>query len=942
MLVSGQAGIGKTSLIQVVLDSMREDVIVLTGSSYDLGVTPPYGPWIEMLRAYQPAAHPPHVPAITRSDGDLESMGSAQAVLDDVMVFLRDVSAARPIVLILEDAQWADHASVELLRYLARRLSTLQMLIVVTYRDDELAPGDPLHAFVPLLVRETRAVRIMLPPLGEADVRQLVGDRFLLSADDALRLTAWLVRLGGGNPFFIGELLQTVEHERVMQPDGDRWRLGNLESVQAPTLILQLIETRLGQVSSSTYELLQTASVIGVEVSLDLWSIVSGASDAALTEAFEQAQSARLIDEARGHASFVFRHALIREALYYSNVLPRRRTLHLQVAEALAQQALPDADELAHHFHHARDARAAEWFVQAGVRAARQFAWRTAVDRFRIALDWIEREGERPNEAAWLCYFIGMLSRRVSLNDSAQSLEQALVLAEAHGDAQLVGLATTGIGLLNCIRGSISQGLTRIETGIRVQHQYIAQARDEEEDLRPIRAILKSLLPNPDGRHGTLVNWLATAGYFENAISRGEELLPRIPPPPTLLRFDEYYGVHVGLGQAYTAMGMPSEAIEAFDHAYAHSSMESVPWMYFRSVLGCVFLYWLEHVEVRERYWALMSEASSRSSGYVSPHNRHSYRVERYLHGDWDEAEDAALSMLANQSISFGRIATRTVLAYIYWHRGDLDRAWGQLRLVHSEHDLDTFGNVWFAAAVRLYELEAQVLLSQGDVAAADTAIERHGAWLEWSKSVAWRADHQVLLAARAEATGNLGNAVEHAREAIRLAEQPRQPVALLHGHRLLARLAISRSRYSEAETHVREALVLARACDVPIELALTQVVEAQVAVASGSAVDARAQLHAAREICEPLRAYPTLHHITDIENRLAEQTGTTRTRGGLSERELDVLRLVAQGMSDAEVAERLFISRRTVSGHLQSIYNKLGLGSRTAAVAFAFENDLV
>lgn len=942
VLISGQAGIGKTSLTQAALDAVPDGVIVLKGSSYDLGVTPPYGPWIELLRAYEPGGNLPRFPAIARSRDGLESMGSTQAILDDVMQFLTDVSASRSLVLVLEDAHWADHASVELLRYLARLILPLRVLIIVTYREDELTVGDPLHLVLPLLVRETHATRIMLRPLGEEHVRKLVDDRFLLSEGDAVRLTEWLVRLGGGNPFFIGELLQTLEYEGTVHPDGERWRLGDLESVQAPALILQLIESRLDRVSAGTHELLQVASVIGLEVPIDLWAHVSQVTDDVLAEAITQAQAARLIDEARGRPSFVFRHALIREALYYSIVLPRRRTLHRQVAEALAQQSSPDADELAHHFHHARDARAAEWFVQAGVRAAHQFAWRTAADRFRLALDWVERDGGRQVAAGWLLYFIGMLSRRLSLNESTRALERALVLADECGDTQLTGLVTTGIGLMHCIQGRIAQGLEGIETGIRIQKQYVAQVPEQSTDEDRVRSLLRTILPDPDGRHGTLVNWLALTGHFENAIARGEALIPRIPPTHTQIRFDEYVAVFVGLGHAYLALGRPDDALEAFERAHFHSSIETLPWMYYRSVMSCVSLYWLDQEEVRERVWAMMSEAWSRASGYFSPNIRRGYRIEQYLLGEWDDAEDAALASLADGSPSVGRIATRTVLAYIYWHRGDLDRAREQLLLVRTEHNLDTFGEVWFAAAVRMYELEAQLSLSQGDLIAADAAIERHGAWLDWGNAVAWRADHQLLLAARAEAAGDLGTAIEHAREAVRLAEEPRQPLALLHGHRLLARVEISRSRYSDASSHLQAALDLARACEVPIELALTQIVEAQLAVASGSIEAAHAPVAAARKTCERLRARPALDQIADLESRLMGRAGSARARGGLSERELEVLRLVAQGLSDAEVAERLFISRRTVSGHLQSIYNKLGVTSRTAAAAFAFENQLV
>src|SRR5690606_34297599 len=124
-----------------------------------------------------------------------ESIGGGQALFEDVANFLAAVAARRPLVLVLEDTQWADHASVELLRYLARRLISIPALLIVTYRADELVLGDPLYLVLPQLVRETSTTRIMLRPLREYAIRELVDDRFNLPEDAALKLTDWLNRL---------------------------------------------------------------------------------------------------------------------------------------------------------------------------------------------------------------------------------------------------------------------------------------------------------------------------------------------------------------------------------------------------------------------------------------------------------------------------------------------------------------------------------------------------------------------------------------------------------------------------------------------------------------------------------------------------------------------------------------------------------------------------
>jgi DNA-binding CsgD family transcriptional regulator len=159
----------------------------------------------------------------------------------------------------------------------------------------------------------------------------------------------------------------------------------------------------------------------------------------------------------------------------------------------------------------------------------------------------------------------------------------------------------------------------------------------------------------------------------------------------------------------------------------------------------------------------------------------------------------------------------------------------------------------------------------------------------------------------------------------------------------MLGALDIAQERYAGAETHLQHALTLAKDCAAPFEVALTLLDLAELRLAQRRSDNAIALLDDVQTICERLGAKPTLERVDDLRQRMAQlPTKAFGYPAGLSQREVEVLRLVAEGLTDADVAERLFISRRTVTSHLTSIYNKIGIGSRAAASVWAKEHDLI
>ncbi len=180
-----------------------------------------------------------------------------------------------------------------------------------------------------------------------------------------------------------------------------------------------------------------------------------------------------------------------------------------------------------------------------------------------------------------------------------------------------------------------------------------------------------------------------------------------------------------------------------------------------------------------------------------------------------------------------------------------------------------------------------------------------------------------------------------YASEALELASQPRQPLALIQAERYLGHLALLTNELDAATQHLDRALALAQACAAPYEIAMVQLERVSLLRKRGLQAEAEIAAEEVRRGAERLGTRPLLARLDQAEAENAIATATGKVPGGLSPRELEVLQLVAQGMTDAEVGEQLFISPRTVGRHLRSVYNKLGVNSRTAASAFAFQHGL-
>jgi tetratricopeptide (TPR) repeat protein len=395
--VGGEAGIGKSRLCRELRHvAVARDVRVLEGRCAGEEDAVPYGPFMDALRFRLARGEGPAatrvlgpvaahlaalLPELTATPGPAPSPDAAEArPFDAIFSALQRLADLGPVLFILEDVHWADPTSRELLLYLARRLGELPMLLVATYRTDELHLRHPLRRTIALLTAERRARALVLPPLAEGDVARMIAA--IAGSAPGTHLVHEVARRTEGNPFFVEELIKGLAEAGRLVPGGGTLALtrGDL-----PATVSETVLARLAPLGERVFDVLCTAAVIGRHFDFDLLQQVTGLSEAELLPVVERLVAQHVLVEHRvGRDDRLgFRHALVQEVLYDHLLTRRRRVTHRAVATAL--EALPPAaqalavDALAFHWTAAGDAaRARRYTVRAGDHAARLHAWQDA------------------------------------------------------------------------------------------------------------------------------------------------------------------------------------------------------------------------------------------------------------------------------------------------------------------------------------------------------------------------------------------------------------------------------------------------------------------------------------------------------------------------------------------------------------------------------------
>jgi DNA-binding SARP family transcriptional activator/energy-coupling factor transporter ATP-binding protein EcfA2 len=474
VVVAGEAGIGKSrlaaELARLALDDGGE---VLVGHADEEAPTP-YQPFMEALGHHPrlleatgrlpegsrarlsrllPEAVPGHPPPPHEGDQELDRF----RLLEAVAALLAELAAAAPLLLVLEDLHWADHATLALLLHLARSPVRAPLLLLATCREQDRAAAPLLAHTLAELRRHRLAEPLALKPLDQAGVDGLVAG--YLRQRPPARFTASVGRATDGNPFLVEELLRHLQESGAVDPAGGRWpQAAAAGQLEVPEAVREVLAQRLARLPAATAELLGVAAVLGREFEFTLLGRITGWDDEPLLEGVEEALRAGILSErgASWEASYWFRHALIRQALYATLSLPRRQRLHLRAAEAIEAAGPPDATRVATVALHLRlagpladPAKAVELSLRASEAAEGVYAWDDAVSHLRAALELLDRGGGPPAERAGLAERLGDLIYRagVGLEEGIGHLRRALAGYLALGDEQAAARTRSRLGL---------------------------------------------------------------------------------------------------------------------------------------------------------------------------------------------------------------------------------------------------------------------------------------------------------------------------------------------------------------------------------------------------------------------------------------------------------------------------------------------------------------
>ncbi len=940
VLIGGEAGAGKTALAEdLCRDAALRGGLVLVGRCYDRAETPPFGPWLDLFTRYPTGADLPPPPAAFAGDG-IGDVANQAALFGTVRESLTAIAHVRPLALVLDDLHWADLASLNLLRFLARDIAALPLLLLVTYRADEVTRAHPLYALLPLLVREAGAGRVDVRPLDVDALWALVAARYHLSARDAARLVAYLRARAEGNAFYTMEVLRALEEEGALHEvwPGQEWALDDLDTVPLPMLLRQVIDGRLLRLGPEARPLLTLAAVIGAETPIDLWLALAGVDEPALLTLIERAMEARVLDESDDGKSVRFRHALIRDALYTGMPAARRVRLHLRVGEALLAGAEPDPDAVAYHLRQAGDARAARWLIRAGERAQRAAAWLIASDRFETAIDLLAARGNEARLRGWLMYHVARL--RQYAGGGADFARLIVLLNEAEGlareadDATLRAFIALLRGVTRCTRGELRHGVAEMVAGIAD-----LEALPPAERLPPaLWGEMLRLTTDEQMLRAWLITWLALVGRYAEANTH----VPLVLPASGMLAEYAYDGV----GILHATLGRPEEARAAFALMRAGARAGGTPFgealALLDDLIRVVAPYHADDPNERERVARLAEDAftHARTLQTEVPGVIARLPLLRFA-PQWDDLEGLAHAAYASGNGSAFMAAPE--LAYIAQARDDGALTAQLIARELPEGPATVPGGAWLHNGLVVQRLAAVQAIEAGDMALAQAWLEAHDRWLAWSGTVLGRAEGMLAWAAYHHARGDHAGALAQVRAALDEAAAPRQPLALLAGRRLLGELATEAGRHAEAEELLGVALALARAYTAPYEQALVLYALALLARATGQHAEVARCLDEAHALCAPLHATSLLTRLDALakRRRRARDRGPS-TPGGLTPRQVEILRLVAAERTDREIAALLRLSERTVSNHLTHIFDRTGAGNRAAAVAFAARHGLV
>ena len=968
-LVAGEAGVGKSRLVaEVTAHARRRDARVLVGQCLDLeegGL--PYAPVVDILRTLERdlsdaegAATLGPLRAVLGRDLPVEDPRDAdpgagrpgnllgQARLFELLLtVIERLVADRPLVLVLEDVHWADRSTLDLVSLVASNTRTLPVLVLATYRRDDVPRRHPLRSLAAELTRRG-AVAVQLDSLGPGEVAELLG--VLLAEPPTPEVVASVVERSDGNALFVEELAAALAED----PDAPM-----------PPQLRDAVIGRVEHMPDDAAAVLRACAVGGRQIEHDLLATVmedgydAGALDQALRSCVEH--SLLVADQRTG--SYRFRHALLHEAVL-DDILPGELVrLHAGYAGALAERRPGTGGEeawarLAHHWAAAGDFDAA---LGAAVRAGRAAEAAFAVPEAHRYLEWSVRLWDRAAdpEAAAGSDRGELLARAADAASRAGAIVRALTLVDEALAAPQVAADPVRAGLLHERRG-----------------WYLHRSGRPDEALAASELAVELVPPAPPSQARARVvqahsHALVRAARFAEARTRAEEAISLARAAGDVV--DEGQALHV-LGLVLAAEGRTDEAVATLYEA----GQIAVQVGDLAEVAGAYVHLWRTLVEARrgeelvDLLLAVVGEPSARrpptlmgSIGAGALHQLGRWDEADRLLGDDRDAQDASGLTAVARTLVSGCLAVDRGDHDVARDRLEVARTWchqsGDGRLNGLLHRGLAELAAWqgrYDDARREVDVGLELLAHTGDpelaarIAAVGVRVEADDA--DHARRAGGRAGRPGRSGrwARREAPDGPGARaaalVAHLEELAAAAEERKAPpssetrASLLTGQAEVGRVA---GRPDPGRW--RDAVGAWEAVGFPYCAAYAHFRWGEAALAGGDDATARRELRAAWDAAADLGARPLAGAVERLARRGRVDIGVAAvpapapaTAGGpeaaLTPRESEVLALVAEGRTNRQIGEALFISEKTASVHVSRLLAKLGAANRGEAAAAA------
>jgi tetratricopeptide (TPR) repeat protein len=965
-LIAGEAGIGKSRLVsELKALAVVQGFLVVQGVCFPTDLTYPYAPWLDLLRslvasnskaslsaAIETLARDifPLLPELVpdQTIPPLPRLGPEQEkhrLFAVLATFFLHLSTQSPVLLIIEDVHWSDDTSLDFLHYLTRRSASQPLLLLVTYRHEEMQPE--LSSWLAQLDRERLAHEVRLVPLARTEVDTMLSAIFeeRHTSFDMRRflhgeLLDALYTLTEGNPFFVEETLSSLLAAGDIFYVQGYWNRRAGSEVSIPRSVQDAVQRRTAQVSEEARHVLTLAAVAGRHFDFALLQQLTPYDEHQLLLLMKELVSAQLVVEESAD-QFAFRHALTRQAIYRQLLARERRMLHSTIAETIEQQppVTPELhlEDLAYHFYQARDwQKAVDYAQRAGEKALGLYAHRAAIDYFTWALEAADHLSLPPTPALYRAR--GQAYETLGEFDQAQhDYTRALDAARKMNNRAAEWQSAIDLGFLWAGRD-----YTQAEPWFR-QAFNLAQALDDpvlharslnrignwhlnmeqpHEALRYHREALAIFQQLHDSRGiAETLDLLGMTSYLGGDLIWGTDYYHQ-----AVALFREL-GDKPGLTSSLATLTLrgPSyqtdSLVEASSLAEAYQDAEQA--LKIAREIGR---------RSDEAYALLQAGLCLGSRGEYErafEATRQSLQIaEEIEHRQWQTAAHSILGGMYSGLLAYPQarehfeqtLALAREMGSLFWMR----IATGYL----------------VSVAIMLHDLaQAEKLLHAA--LSPDTPAETMGQRMVWCASV------ELALA-----QGHPTHALEIIDRLIASAAQGAEGRSSLRVSKLRGEALAALQRPAEAETAFESAREIARTQGVrPMHwrmcIALGRLYQTQ-----GRKTEAEQAFATARTVIEELAATIAdeplrdnfLHLTTAMlpqSHPLSPKQAAKQAYGGLTAREREIAALIAQGEFNREIADALVLSERTIETHVSNIMLKLSLTSRRQIASWAIERGL-